>query len=107
MEFLKQHIPEPKIAPLAGNSVHSDKIFLQKEMSEVINYLHYRIIDVSSIKELCKRWYPNIFRDAPQKKLIHRSLDDIKESIIELEYYRQNIFIANDDTANKKRKENP
>lgn len=103
---MKKHIPESKVAPLAGNSVHSDKAFLQKEMPEVIDYLHYRIVDVSTVKELCRRWYPSIFQNAPQKKLSHRSLDDIKESINELKYYRQNIFIVNEDTTNKKRKEN-
>ncbi|PKK79830.1 Rexo2 protein [Rhizophagus irregularis] len=106
IEFLKKHIPKSKVAPLAGNSVHSDKVFLQKEMPEVIDYLHYRIVDVSTVKELCRRWYPSIFQNAPQKKLSHRSLDDIEESINELKYYRQNIFIVNEDTTNKKRKEN-
>ncbi|CAJ0636635.1 12559_t:CDS:2 [Entrophospora sp. SA101] len=102
LEFLKKHIPEGT-APLAGNSVHADKIFLKKEMPQVIDYLHYRIIDVSSIKELCRRWYPIIFNNMPPKKLVHRALGDIKESIEELKYYRRYIFTEQNESNSSKR----
>ncbi|KAI8646181.1 ribonuclease H-like domain-containing protein [Parasitella parasitica] len=93
-EFLKEHVPRG-IAPLAGNSVHEDKKFLLKEMPSVADHLHYRIVDVSTIKELCKRWYPE---DASGvvKKLTHRAMDDIIESIEELKYYRKHVFKAKD-----------
>nr|CAG8675050.1 6527_t:CDS:2 [Entrophospora candida] len=102
LEFLKKHIPEGT-APLAGNSVHADKMFLKKEMPQVIDYLHYRIIDVSSIKELCRRWYPIIFNNMPPKKLVHRALGDIKESIVELKYYRRYIFTEQNESNSSKR----
>ncbi|CAG8529305.1 11870_t:CDS:2 [Gigaspora rosea] len=108
LEFLKKHIPDKGIAPLAGNSVYADKMFLKKEMPEVVDWLHYRIVDVSSIKELCRRWYPSIFETAPKKKSTHRALDDIKESINELKFYKKHIFIDEsivNSAANKKRKE--
>ncbi|ORY97617.1 ribonuclease H-like domain-containing protein [Syncephalastrum racemosum] len=92
LEFLKRHIP-PGVAPLAGNSVHADKRFLEKEMPKIVDYLHYRIVDVSTIKELSRRWYPDIAKGV-QKKNCHRALDDIKESISELEYYRQHVFVS-------------
>ena len=90
-DFLKEHVPQG-IAPLAGNSVHADKIFLSKEMPSVVDHLHYRIVDVSTIKELSKRWYPKIAQGVV-KKAGHRALDDIIESIDELKYYRQHVFI--------------
>lgn len=88
-DFLEQNI-EPGIAPLCGNSVHNDRAFLAKEMPEVLDLLHYRIVDVSTIKELVKRWYPNLERY--RKKEAHRALDDIIESVEELRHYRQHIF---------------
>ncbi|RCH93002.1 Oligoribonuclease, mitochondrial [Rhizopus azygosporus] len=88
VQFLEQHLPKG-VAPLAGNSVHEDKRFLYKEMPRVIDYLHYRIVDVSTIKELAKRWYPSI---QVNKKGSHRALDDIIESIEELKYYRHHVF---------------
>ncbi|CAG8520938.1 17325_t:CDS:2 [Acaulospora morrowiae] len=106
LDFLKTHVPKKGIAPLAGNTVHADKAFLKKEMPEVIDWLHYRIIDVSSVKELCKRWYPSTFVNMPAKKLTHRALDDIKESVEELKFYKKNIFIDEADPASKRRKEN-
>ncbi|CAG8710976.1 8881_t:CDS:2, partial [Dentiscutata erythropus] len=108
LEFLKKHIPKKGISPLAGNSVYADKMFLKKEMPEVVGWLHYRIIDVSSIKELCRRWYPNIFETVPKKNSSHRALDDIKESIDELKFYKKHIFIDEsiiNSAANKKRKD--
>ncbi|KAI1716083.1 exonuclease domain-containing protein [Ditylenchus destructor] len=92
LAFLKEHVKWNK-CPLAGNSVHMDRQFLAKYMPKVMTYLHYRIIDVSSIKELVKRWYPAEELDKiPQKKLVHLALDDIKESIDELRYYREHFF---------------
>ena len=88
--FLKQHIDVGK-APLCGNSVHNDRVFLAKEMPEVLELLHYRIVDVSTIKELANRWYPN--RSRYRKKEAHRALDDIIESIEELRHYRDTLFI--------------
>jgi oligoribonuclease len=88
-EFLIEYI-EPRTVPLCGNSIHNDRVFLAKEMPEVLDLLHYRIVDVSTIKELAKRWFP----DSPlyQKKEAHRALDDIIESIEELRHYRSTIF---------------
>ncbi|XP_068244798.1 probable oligoribonuclease [Palaemon carinicauda] len=91
LQFVAQHTEKGK-APLAGNSVHADKRFLDKYMPKLMKHLHYRIVDVSTVKELCRRWYPEDFTNAPAKKLSHRALDDIKESIEELRYYRSAIF---------------
>jgi len=77
---------------LAGNTVWMDRIFLDRFMPKFVGHLHYRIIDVSTIKELCRRWNPKIFKNAPEKKLSHRALDDIKESIGELKFYRENFM---------------
>ncbi|KAI8064652.1 ribonuclease H-like domain-containing protein [Gongronella butleri] len=103
LEFLQSHYPasswKGKI-PLGGNSVHADKQFLQKEMPALVDYLHYRIIDVSTIKELVIRWYPAVA--GSMKKLEkHRALDDIKESIAELQFYRDNVFISQDATSSR------
>lgn len=90
IEFLNKHeIPQGK-CPLAGNSVHVDRMFLNKHMNKFLGHLHYRIIDVSSIKELVARWYPE--SNSYIKNNSHRALDDIKESINELKFYRTNIF---------------
>ena len=91
--YVREHVPEPRKAPLAGNSVGTDRTFLVRDMPEVVEHLHYRIIDVSSIKELCRRWYPRIYYAKPEKGLAHRALADIKESIGELEYYRRTAFV--------------
>lgn len=91
LDFVKKHTHK-KQAPLAGNSVHVDRQFLEKYMKNFLNHLHYRIIDVSTVKELCRRWYPEDLGNAPTKNLSHRALDDIKESIEELKYYRSTIF---------------
>ncbi|XP_037915984.1 probable oligoribonuclease isoform X2 [Hermetia illucens] len=99
LKFVEEYIP-PKTCPLAGNSVYMDRLFLRKYMPQLNDYLHYRIIDVSSVKELCKRWNPTLFSQAPQKKLVHRSLDDIKESIEELKYYKRYMFL-NDPEVHK------
>lgn len=92
LDFLQKYIPEGK-CPLAGNTVYMDRLFLYKHMPLVDKYLHYRIIDVSSIKELVRRWKPGVYESIPRKMLKHRALDDIKESIKELNYYKAHIFI--------------
>lgn len=92
VNFMKKHTPA-KVCPLAGNSVHADKRFLEKYMPRFADHLHYRIVDVSTVKELCKRWFPEHYNKAPQKRETHRALDDIRESINELQYYKTNIFI--------------
>ncbi|XP_074652810.1 oligoribonuclease, mitochondrial-like [Tubulanus polymorphus] len=91
LSFIRLHTPRGK-CPLAGNSVHADKRFLDKYMPQFMNHLHYRIIDVSTIKELCKRWYPDEYERTPRKSMAHRAMQDIRESIKELNYYRQAIF---------------
>lgn len=88
-DFLEQHV-EPGKSPLCGNSIHNDRAFLAKEMPEVLDLLHYRIVDVSTIKELVNRWYPDLQRY--RKKEAHKALDDIIESVEELRHYRQHIF---------------
>uniref|UniRef100_A0A915ECR8 Exonuclease domain-containing protein n=2 Tax=Ditylenchus dipsaci TaxID=166011 RepID=A0A915ECR8_9BILA len=99
LNFLKFHL-KPDQCPLAGNSIHMDKLFLSKYMPRVIDYLHYRIIDVSSIKEVIKRWYPDEqLSQVPKKKCNHLALDDIRESIEELRYYRENFFKKPDATV--------
>lgn len=101
LSFVRQHTP-PGQCPLAGNSVHADKRFLDKYMPQFMYHLHYRIIDVSTIKELCRRWFPDEYKKAPQKRASHRALDDIQESIKELQFYRANVFKSS--TEEKKRK---
>ncbi|RXG67560.1 Oligoribonuclease, mitochondrial [Armadillidium vulgare] len=91
LEFLVQHTKQGK-APLAGNSVHANKKFIDKYMPKVMKHLHYRIVDVSTLNELCRRWYETEFKNIPRKKLCYRAFDDIKESINELKYYRSSIF---------------
>lgn len=93
LDFIKKQGIKQGEAVLGGNTVYMDKIFLMQYMPRFAEYLHYRIIDVSSIKELCARWYPEKFQALPQKKLRHRALDDILESINELKYYRKVIFV--------------
>ncbi|KAJ3414368.1 hypothetical protein HDV05_006642 [Chytridiales sp. JEL 0842] len=92
LEFIKQHIPEKGVGVLAGNSVHMDKEFIRKEMPALLDWLHYRLVDVSTVKELARRWDKNVFTGAPKKGMSHRALDDIKESIEELRYYRRTFF---------------
>ncbi|RRD29792.1 oligoribonuclease [Actinomyces bowdenii] len=94
MEHVTSLVPEPRTAQLAGNSVGTDKAFLSRDMPDLINHLHYRVVDVSSIKELAKRWYPRTFFHSPDKRGGHRALADILESIDELRYYRSVLFPA-------------
>ena len=93
LEYLKRHVPMPGTAPLCGNSIGTDRRFLDRYMHELDTYLHYRSVDVSSLKELCRRWYPAIYARRPGKSELHRALDDIKESIEELRFYRSELFI--------------
>lgn len=93
MSYLTQHVPDPRTAPLCGNSIATDRGFLARDMPRLDDHLHYRMIDVSSVKELCRRWYPRAYYGQPAKGLAHRALADIKESVRELEYYRRAIFV--------------
>ncbi len=92
LAFLRRHIPAPGTVPLCGNSIGTDRRFLAAWLPEVDEYLHYRSIDVSTVKELARRWYPEEFNDGPKKAGTHRALGDILESIEELRYYRKTIF---------------
>jgi oligoribonuclease len=92
LSFVKAHLPEPGLAPLAGNSVHADRAFLHKYMPELEAWFHYRNVDVSTVKELARRWYPDVVESAPEKSGGHRALADIRESIKELKYYREAVF---------------
>lgn len=94
LEFLRAHIAEPRSVPLCGNSIGTDRRFLAAHLPDVEEFLHYRSIDVSSVKELCRRWYPEVLIRAPAKAETHRALDDIRESIAELAYYRSTIFAS-------------
>ncbi len=92
LAFLKRHIKEPRTVPLAGNSIGTDRRFLATQLPEIEDYLHYRSVDVSTLKELCRRWRPEVYKAAPVKKGGHRALQDIRESVEELSYYRSSIF---------------
>ena len=93
LDYIREFVPQAKTAPLAGNSIATDRGFLARDMPALDDYLHYRMIDVSSIKELCRRWYPKIYYGQPEKGLAHRALADIQESISELRYYRRIAFV--------------
>lgn len=92
LAYVQEHVPAGK-APLAGNTVGMDKVFLERDMPRLIDHLHYRVVDVSSIKELVRRWYPRVFFNAPPKTGGHRALGDIQDSIRELRYYRETVFV--------------
>jgi oligoribonuclease len=93
LDWLRQYVPDPRTAPLAGNSIATDRGFLARDMPELDAHLHYRMIDVSSIKELARRWYPRVYYAQPPKGLAHRALADITESVRELAYYRETVFV--------------
>jgi oligoribonuclease len=94
LAYVQEWVRDPGKAPLAGNSVATDRGFLARDMEKLEQHLHYRIIDVSSIKELARRWYPRVYYNSPTKSGNHRALADIRESIEELKYYREAIFVA-------------
>jgi oligoribonuclease len=94
LDYVRTHVPQAKTAPLAGNSIATDRGFIARDMPALDEFLHYRMIDVSSIKELCRRWYPRIYFGQPEKGLAHRALADIQESIRELRYYRRTAFVS-------------
>jgi oligoribonuclease len=93
LEFLKEHVPAKGSVPLCGNSIGTDRRFLAAYLPDIENWLHYRSIDVSTVKELCRRWYPGLLTKAPAKKTAHRALDDVFESVAELAFYRGAIFL--------------
>jgi oligoribonuclease len=105
LAYIKQHVREARKAPLCGNSIATDRGFLALQMPELENWLHYRMVDVSSVKELARRWYPRAYFASPEKSGGHRALADIKESIEELRYYRATVFVPqpgpDSETANK------
>ena len=92
LAFLQDFIPEPRRVPLCGNSIGTDRRFLAKHLPEIENFLHYRSIDVSTVKELVRRWHPEVFANAPRKAKGHRAMDDICESLEELRYYRSCVL---------------
>jgi oligoribonuclease len=93
LDYVRSHVADPKSAPLCGNSIATDRAFLARDMPGLDDYLHYRMIDVSSIKELTRRWYQRVYYAQPEKGLAHRALADIQESIRELAFYRRTIFV--------------
>jgi oligoribonuclease len=93
LDYVRAHVPEARKAPLAGNSVGTDRGFLARDMPDLEGHLHYRVVDVSSIKELVRRWYPRVYFQAPAKTGNHRALGDIRDSIEELKYYRAAVFV--------------
>ncbi len=97
LAFLKQHVPEARTVPLCGNSIGTDRRFLAKHLPEVEDFLHYRSIDVSTLKELARRWHPDAFNAAPKKAGGHRALDDMRESLDELRHYREALFVTPPD----------
>ncbi|MGK5529323.1 oligoribonuclease [Streptomyces sp. URMC 129] len=93
LDYVREHAPESGKTPLCGNSIGTDRGFLARDMPRLESHLHYRVIDVSSVKELVRRWYPRVYFNSPEKSGNHRALADIKESIAELRYYREAIFV--------------
>jgi oligoribonuclease len=94
LSYIRGHVPDRGVAPLCGNSIATDRGFLARDMAELDDFLHYRMIDVSSIKELARRWYPRVYFGQPTKGLSHRALADILESIEELRFYRKTLFVT-------------
>jgi oligoribonuclease len=93
MEYIRRHVKEPRRVPLCGNSIATDRSFIARDMPELDNFLHYRMVDVSSVKELARRWYPRVYFASPVKRGGHRALADIIDSVRELRYYREAIFV--------------
>ncbi len=94
LAFIEEHVPEPRTVPLCGNSIGTDRRFLAKHLPAIEDHLHYRSVDVSTIKELVRRWYPGTLESMTRKQTSHRALDDIRESIDELRFYRDRVFRA-------------
>lgn len=93
LDYVRRFVPEPRKAPLCGNSIATDRAFLMRDLPDLDAHLHYRMIDVSSIKELARRWYPKVYYAAPEKRGGHRALADVTESVAELRYYRGTVFV--------------
>jgi oligoribonuclease len=94
LEYVRQHVTEARKVPLCGNSIATDRWFIARDMPELDAFLHYRMVDVSSVKELARRWYPRVYFASPAKHGGHRALADIMESVQELRYYRDTVFVA-------------
>ena len=103
LAYVKEHCPDGSRPPLAGNTVATDRSFLTRDMPDLEGFLHYRIVDVSSIKELARRWFPRAYFQAPTKRGNHRALADIQESIEELRYYREAVFVAEPRSGQRRR----
>jgi oligoribonuclease len=99
LAFIREHVPDARTVPLCGNSIGTDRRFLAAYLPEIEEYLHYRSVDVSTIKELARRWAPEVLDAAPRKETAHRALDDIRESVAELRYYRATLFKLSSDPA--------
>lgn len=99
LDLVREHAPEPRTVPLCGNSIATDRTFITAYMPTLDEHLHYRMIDVSSVKELAKRWYPKAYYHAPAKAGGHRALADIQESVAELRYYRETVFRAPEEVT--------
>ena len=93
LDYVRRFVPEPRKAPLAGNTIGTDRAFLARDMPTFEGHVHYRSVDVSSIKELVRRWYPRVYYQSPAKTGNHRALADVRESIEELRYYREAVFV--------------
>lgn len=98
LAFIKEHVPDARSVPLCGNSIGTDRRFLVKYLPEIEDHLHYRSVDVSTLKELARRWYPEALAAQPRKATAHRALDDIRESIAELRFYRERLFVPAEGT---------
>jgi oligoribonuclease len=94
LDYIRQHVPEAGVAPMCGNSIGVDRRFLDQYLPELDRYLHYRSVDVSSFKELCRRWYPAVYKRRPHKAETHRALADVRESIAEMRFYREHMRVA-------------
>lgn len=105
LDYIREWVPEAGKAPLAGNSVGTDRTFLVRDMPELVDHLHYRVIDVSTIKELSRRWYPRAYFQSPPKTGNHRALGDIQDSIDELRYYRRAVFVPDPGPSSDQAKE--
>jgi oligoribonuclease len=101
LAFILEHVPEPRSVPLCGNSIGTDRRFLAKYLPDIEEYLHYRSVDVSSVKELVRRWYPDVLTQRGWKQGAHRALDDIRESVAELQLYRELVFCDGDEVASR------